>query len=131
MPVGGTTPIKVDLRVVSATHRSLDALAAAGSFRCDLFARLSGFTFQLPPLRKRREDIGLLIAALVDGRRVRFTPPAGATRLTKIDVNGIGEPTGGSAIFPGARNVQAIVGMPLTPVSYAGVARRTTRRAVY
>jgi len=60
-----------------------------------------------------------------------FTPPSGAQRLTKIDVNGIGEITGGSPIFPGTRDVQAIVGMPLTPVSYAGVARRTTRRLVY
>jgi hypothetical protein len=71
------------------------------------------------------------VQARIDPRQFMFTPPAGATRLTKIDVNGIGELTGGSAIFPGARNVQAIVGMPLTPVSYAGVARRTTRRAVY
>ena len=71
------------------------------------------------------------VQARIDPRQFVFTPPAGATRLTKIDVNGIGELTGGSAIFPGARNVQAVVGMPLTPVSYAGVARRTTRRAVY
>ena len=71
------------------------------------------------------------VQAQIDPRQFVFTPPAGATRLTKIDVNGIGELTGGSAIFPGARDVQAIVGMPLTPVSYAGVARRTTRRAIY
>jgi hypothetical protein len=71
------------------------------------------------------------VQARIDPSQFVFTPPAGAQRLTKIDVNGIGEITGGSAIFPGARDVQAVVGMPLTPVSYAGVARRTTRRAVY
>jgi len=68
------------------------------------------------------------VQAQIDPRQFVFTPPAGAQRLTKIDVNGIGEITGGSAIFPGARDVQAIVGMPLTPDSYAGAARRTTYR---
>jgi hypothetical protein len=67
------------------------------------------------------------VQAQIDPKQFVFTPPAGAMRFTKIEVNGIGELTGGSAVFPGARDVQAIVGMPLTPVSYAGVARRTVR----
>jgi len=65
LAVGGTRPLKVDLRVIAATHRDLDALVEAGSFRADLLARLSGFTFRLPPLRERREDIGGLIATLL------------------------------------------------------------------
>jgi transcriptional regulator with AAA-type ATPase domain len=67
-PVGGTKPIPVDIRLVAATHRDLDQLVARGQFRADLYARISGFTLRLPPLRARREDLGLLIATLL--RRV-------------------------------------------------------------
>ena len=65
MAVGGTRPVPVDLRVVSATHRDLEDLVARGRFRSDLLARVSGFRVDLPPLRERREDLGLLIGALV------------------------------------------------------------------
>src|SRR5690606_9536217 len=65
MAVGGTRPVPVDLRVVSATHRDLEALVAQGRFRADLLARVSGFRIDLPPLRERREDLGLLIGALL------------------------------------------------------------------
>lgn len=64
-PVGATAPVKVDLRVVAATHRELAALVERGEFRGDLYARLSGFTVRLPPLRQRREDLGLLICTLL------------------------------------------------------------------
>jgi transcriptional regulator with GAF, ATPase, and Fis domain len=63
--VGATRPVSVDLRVVAATHRDLEALAAQDRFRTDLLARLSGYTFSLPPLRARREDLGLLIRELL------------------------------------------------------------------
>ena len=63
--VGAARPVKVDLRVVAATHRDLPTLVESGEFRGDLFARLAGFTVELPPLRRRREDLGLLIAALL------------------------------------------------------------------
>jgi transcriptional regulator with GAF, ATPase, and Fis domain len=82
LPVGGTRPVKVDLRVVAATHRDLPALLAQERFRADLLARLSGFTLSLPALRERREDLGLLIGALLRrvapeaGARVTFTPAA-------------------------------------------------------
>ncbi|MSP63755.1 MAG: sigma-54-dependent Fis family transcriptional regulator [Myxococcales bacterium] len=65
VPVGATRPVRVDLRLVAATHRDLDALVAEGRFRADLWARIAGFTFTLPPLRQRREDLGMLIATLV------------------------------------------------------------------
>jgi sigma-54 dependent transcriptional regulator, acetoin dehydrogenase operon transcriptional activator AcoR len=64
-PLGATRPVAVDLRVVSATHRNLEAMVEQGDLRADLFARLSGTTIRLPPLRDRREDIGLLVGSIL------------------------------------------------------------------
>lgn len=58
--VGGTRPIKVDVRVIAATNKSLAEAAQAGSFRSDLFYRLNVVTITTPPLRDRREDIPAL-----------------------------------------------------------------------
>jgi DNA-binding NtrC family response regulator len=80
MPLGSTRPIKVDLRVISATHRDLEAQVALGQFRSDLYARLAGHTSSLPPLRERREDLGVLTATLLrriaPDREVQFEPAA-------------------------------------------------------
>jgi len=65
LPVGATRPTKVDIRVLAATHRDLEALVADGQFRADLIARISVRSLSLPPLRERREDIGLLIGMLL------------------------------------------------------------------
>jgi DNA-binding NtrC family response regulator len=64
VPLGATRPVNVDIRVCAATHRALDPLLGK-SFREDLLARIGGFKLVLPPLRERREDLGLLLAALV------------------------------------------------------------------
>ena len=64
VPVGSTRAIRVDVRVIVATQDPLEALVDAGRFRCDLRARLEGFVSQLPTLRDRREDLGILVAAL-------------------------------------------------------------------
>ena len=53
-----------DIRVVAATHKNLDDLVKAGTFRADLQARLMGLTVHLPALRDRMEDLGLLVHAL-------------------------------------------------------------------
>jgi len=58
--VGGNTPIKVDFRLVTATHRDLDAERAAGRIREDFFFRVNVFRIHLPPLRERSEEIPLL-----------------------------------------------------------------------
>lgn len=60
-PVGSNTPVKVDVRVISATNKALDELIDNGNFRHDLFYRLNVIPFQVPPLRERLEDVPLLI----------------------------------------------------------------------
>ena len=78
--VGGEHTIKVNVRVVSATHRNLQKEMAAGKFREDLFYRLSVVPLVVPPLRERRLDIPLLanhfLNQLAAGKRISFSPEA-------------------------------------------------------
>ncbi len=59
--LGANEPIKVDVRIISATNAKLDEMVADKQFRQDLFFRINGVTIQIPPLRERREDIPILI----------------------------------------------------------------------
>ncbi|MCP5106022.1 MAG: sigma-54-dependent Fis family transcriptional regulator, partial [bacterium] len=59
--LGSSTPIKIDVRIVSATNRNLEKAVQAGAFREDLYYRLNVVTINVPPLRDRKEDIPLLI----------------------------------------------------------------------
>ena len=65
LPLGGATAKKVDVRVIAASNRNLEALVAQGAFRADLYYRLRGLQFHLPPLRDRREDLAELGLAFV------------------------------------------------------------------
>jgi len=65
MRVGGTSPIKIDVRVVAASNQPLRQLVAEGAFRADLYYRLNVLSIYLPPLRERPDDISLLVRRFV------------------------------------------------------------------
>jgi DNA-binding NtrC family response regulator len=65
VPVGGTRAVAVDYRLISATHRDLDEQIEHDQFRRDLYARVAGFRIELPPLRERRGELGLIVGTLL------------------------------------------------------------------
>jgi len=73
--VGSNAPIKIDVRILAASHRSLEELVKEGRFREDLLYRLNVVTIPVPPLRERREDIPLLAAHFLEGAVKRLGKP--------------------------------------------------------
>jgi transcriptional regulator with GAF, ATPase, and Fis domain len=78
--VGGTQPVKIDVRIIAATNRDLEAAVANGTFRPDLYYRLNVFPIQVPPLRERQDDVLMLLEYFVD----RFAQKMGK-HFKKID----------------------------------------------
>jgi transcriptional regulator with GAF, ATPase, and Fis domain len=64
--IGGAGPIPIEVRVIVATNRDLNAAVAAGEFRSDLFYRVNVFPIETPPLRDRKEDIPMLVKYFID-----------------------------------------------------------------
>jgi two-component system nitrogen regulation response regulator NtrX len=89
-PVGGAGIVEVDVRVIAATNKDLDAEIRAGRFRDDLFFRLNVIPFHVPPLRERREDIPLLarhflrLLSAEHGRRPREVAPEALEQLARL-----------------------------------------------
>ncbi len=86
IPVGGVEEVKVDVRILCATHRDLEALVQRGGFRQDLFFRLAVATVQLPPLRERPEDTGPLVEHFFQshGGHGRKLSPEALSRLQRF-----------------------------------------------
>lgn len=80
IPVGDTRPVKVDVRILAATNRDLQAEVAAGRFREDLYYRLNVVEIRLPPLSQRKEDIPLLVHHFIDKYRRQM-----GRKITGID----------------------------------------------
>jgi len=78
--VGGTQPVKIDVRVIAATNRDLEAAVANGTFRPDLYYRLNVFPIEVPPLRERQDDVLMLLENFVH----RFAQKMGK-HFKKID----------------------------------------------
>src|SRR5467141_2274849 len=89
--VGSSHPIAVDVRVLAATNRDLEAAVERGAYREDLFYRLNVFPIRVPPLRERAEDIPILVEYLVDrfakqtGKIIRNVEKQTLQRLTAYD----------------------------------------------
>jgi len=82
--VGGTTPIKVDVRIVAATNRNLREEVLSGRFRDDLYFRMNVIEIHMPPLRKRKADIPALVSHFLDKHR-----SSAASRPTRISEEAI------------------------------------------
>ncbi|MBK7948416.1 MAG: sigma-54-dependent Fis family transcriptional regulator [Deltaproteobacteria bacterium] len=153
-PVGSNRRVRVDVRIVSSTHRDLEAAIRAGSFREDLYYRLNVFRIQLPPLRERQADVAELArhflakfgADLGKGslelshsaveRLMRYAWPGNVRELRNImeraavlaDTNEIGVGTIESCL-PGVAEPTSEAGLVLAD-AVAAVERRTILRAL-
>ncbi len=87
LPVGGTEPLPVDVRVIAATNRDLDEEIRRGSFRSDLYYRLNVISLFLPPLRDRKDDIVLLADAFLE--RIAKEREIEVKRLTNESIEAI------------------------------------------
>jgi two-component system, NtrC family, response regulator PilR len=83
-PVGGSAEVPVDVRVIAATNRDLGQMVANGTFREDLYYRISVIPIEVPPLRERRDDVPLLAGAFLK----RFAPAAGKN-IVRISVESL------------------------------------------
>ncbi|MDJ0782916.1 MAG: sigma-54 dependent transcriptional regulator [Desulfosarcinaceae bacterium] len=88
--IGGQAPVSVDTRVVATTNRDLKQMVTDGTFRQDLYYRLKVLPFELPPLRKRREDIPLLVDTFIarfSGRHGRLVTGIAPEALARLEAH--------------------------------------------
>lgn len=77
--MGGTTPVPVDIRIITATHRNLEEMIREGRFREDLWFRLNEFPITIPPLRHRVMDIPALVSFFIERKTKEMNLDAGKT----------------------------------------------------
>ncbi len=75
-PVGGVSEVRVDVRIISATNRDLEAMVEQGKFRSDLYYRLNVIPIPVPPLRERRDDIPMLVRHFIQKHSTKIGRPA-------------------------------------------------------
>jgi two-component system response regulator FlrC len=92
--VGGTHPVKLDVRVIATTNRDIKAAVAEGDFREDLFYRLNVIPLKIPPLRERKDDLPLLVGHFIekyneiDGRSVKNLTDEALAKLARLPFRG-------------------------------------------
>jgi two-component system response regulator FlrC len=92
--VGGTHPVKLDVRVIATTNREIKAAVAEGDFREDLFYRLNVIPLKIPPLRERKDDLPLLVSHFIekyneiDGRSVKNLTDEALAKLAGLPFRG-------------------------------------------
>jgi two-component system, NtrC family, response regulator GlrR len=134
-PVGSSHAVAVDVRILSATHRDLEAAIAAGEFREDLYYRLNVVSLAIPPLRERREDIPLLVRQFLtvyaerNPHRVNGFTPEAMEMLTAFDWPGNVRQLGNvveqccalcaAPLAPASLVLRALGTRPATALSYA------------
>jgi len=99
LPVGGTEPVPVDVRIIAATNKDLDHEIKRGNFRSDLYYRLNVISLHLPPLRERREDIPILAEAFL--RRLAEQRGEAVKRLSADALDA-------AAVYPWPGNVREL-----------------------
>jgi DNA-binding NtrC family response regulator len=93
-PVGGDEPVKVDVRIISATNKPIEEMVKRGDFRDDLFYRLNVIPIHIPPLRERRDDIPVLVEHIKNNlnrklkKNIQNVPESVIDRLKKYDFPG-------------------------------------------
>jgi transcriptional regulator with PAS, ATPase and Fis domain len=122
--VGGNETVTVDVRVIAATNRRLDLMAARGQFREDLFYRLKVIQLEVPPLRDRREDIPLLVEAFIQefdkehGRKVTGVTRGVVDRMMEYEwpgnVRELRNTIEEMVIFAQGRRVLDVSDLPIT-----------------
>jgi transcriptional regulator with PAS, ATPase and Fis domain len=86
-PLGTTEECHLDFKLVVATNRDLEAMVEEGTFRRDLYYRISAISFRIPPLRQRREDIPLLLAQLLADRHLTKNGEEPSVALVRLFMN--------------------------------------------
>jgi len=126
-PIGSTQNVKVDVRILSATHRNLEEAIKTGSFREDLYYRLNVVSFELPALSKRREDIPLLATRFLSVLADKYNKPLNGFAPEAMELLVRGAWAGNVRELLNV--VEQTVALATTPIISAGLVENAMRGA--